>query len=355
VRTILARNVHQALPQGLQLLDQYGYCRDSRNGPVIVAPGPVATTYQMPEECVVFWPQRDANPFLHLYEALWMLDGRNDLAPLLRYTKQYAAYSDDGKTLHDAYGYRWRRYFAASVYDQLNLITDRLRRDQNDRRCVLTMWDPRTDLGRIGKAVPCNLTATLQRDREGRLDMTVFCRSNDMIWGAYGANAVTFSVLLGFLASEVSCPVGQYTQISVNFHAYREQYEKLRTLPRDVGWLADPYSTSGAGALSMSGVTRTDVKVLLYDADSGFESPRTYHHPWVYAVGKVLLAHHLWRTLPAPDRFDKALDALKTYDGPILPEPMKKVDWIVAAKEWIERRKERWFDSQEDAARERLK
>ena len=94
------------------------------------------------------------------------------------------------------------------------------------------MWDAWEDLDRKGKDVPCNMIATVQRDSEGALDLTVFCRSNDIIWGCYGANAVHFSFLLEYLARRIGCPVGTYHQVSVNWHAYVDTLEKLRNLPR---------------------------------------------------------------------------------------------------------------------------
>ena len=129
----------------------------------------------------------------------------------------FSEFSDDGETLHDAYGYRWRRAFNQ---DQLEKIALRLKRNSDDRRCVLQMWDVYQDLDREGKAIPCNLSATFQIDREGRLDMNIFNRSNDIIWGAYGANAVHFSMLMEYMAHWIGVPMGYMRQFSMNWHAY---------------------------------------------------------------------------------------------------------------------------------------
>jgi hypothetical protein len=60
------------------------------------------------------------------------------------------------------------------------------------------------------------------------LDITVCCRSNDIIWGAYGANAVQFSVLQEYLAARVGVGVGRYYQVSNNFHVYESELERLK-------------------------------------------------------------------------------------------------------------------------------
>lgn len=219
--TIGARNVNYALWAGANYLRHEGVQQDSRNGPVLRAPFPVTTVYERPDERVMLHPGRDANPFFHLYESLWMLAGRNDLPPLVAMVKNMANFSDDGgKTQPGAYGHRWRRHFER---DQLAWAIKRLKADPNDRRVVIQMYDANVDQDAAdngGRDIPCNLMACPTISTEGRLDLTVFCRSNDMVLGAYGANAVHFSVLAEFLAAAVGVPLGRYFQVSNNFHGY---------------------------------------------------------------------------------------------------------------------------------------
>lgn len=350
MKLIYARNVQQALPKGLRLLRDFGLRRGSRNGPVIVAPWPVVTVYEQPLERVVFWPQRDANPFFHFFESLWMLAGRQDLQPLTRYVRGFGEFSDDGETLHGAYGYRWRQAFRR---DQLDVIADRLRRDPDDRRCVLQMWHADLDLDRNGRDLPCNLMATVQRDVLGRLDLTVFCRSNDIIWGAYGANAVQFGFLLEYLAIAVGCQAGTYRQVSVNWHAYedlfsrmapdliREAFSSLYAIPSAI---LDPYAGGKVAHIQMSdgggpeASRRVDaiISELLMHDGTEFALPRSSGQgdPWAEMAYTLLRAHHAFRTLRAPDRYRAALDVLAYGD--------QRADWIVAAQQWIERRQVAW-------------
>ena len=229
MHVINARNVNDAFASGLEYLAAKGIEENSRNGKVVVAPGPVTTVYERPLERVLFSPLRDANPWLHLFESLWMLAGHNDVAFPAYFAKNMLNYSDDGKTMHGAYGERWRTNFGIN---QLRLITEELRRNPASRRCVLQMWDCRligkNDLMTAingGRDVPCNTHAYFDC-RGGRVNLTVCCRSNDIIWGAYGANAVHFAFLLEYVAAVVGIPVGVYRQISNNYHIYTEQYPK---------------------------------------------------------------------------------------------------------------------------------
>lgn len=241
--TINARNVNYALHEGVRMIRERGLQSPSRNGPVVMAPEPVTTVYEKPDERVMLHPGRDANPFFHLYESLWMLAGRNDLAPVAEFVGNIRQYSDDGgKTQPGAYGFRWRHQFS---HDQIAWAVERFRKDPNDRRVVIQMWDANTDIpaaDRGGKDVPCNLMA-LPAIQGGKLNLTVFCRSNDMVWGAYGANAVHFSFLQEYMARVLGLPVGRYYQVSNNFHAYLTTLDKAGV---DWPWgpiTGDPYTT----------------------------------------------------------------------------------------------------------------
>lgn len=227
MRVLKVRNVEDALILGMKVITEEGRPRNSRNGPCRVMPTPVTTQYLNPTERVIFLPERDANPYFHFMESLWMLAGRRDVEWISQYNSKIADYSDDGVTFHGAYGYRWRSVDVhMGILDQLSTIANILKKNPDDRRAVLQMWDAAEDLGVEGKDFPCNLVCTF-RIVDGQLDMTVFNRSNDMIWGAYGANAVHFSVLQEVMAAWIGVSIGSYWQISTNFHAYDTTYEKL--------------------------------------------------------------------------------------------------------------------------------
>jgi len=207
---------------------QWGIEEDSRNGKCMVATEPVLTCYAKPLERMLWEPKRDANPFFHVMEAMWMLSGRNDVKSVSKYASQMAQYSDDGDTLNGAYGYRWRNYFE---HDQIDWVIAHLKAQPNSRRAVLGMWDPREDPADIDQGsldVPCNTHAYF-RVNQGKLDMTVCCRSNDIVWGCYGANAVHMSYLMEYVACSLGIPVGRYYQLSNNWHMYERHYPLLRT------------------------------------------------------------------------------------------------------------------------------
>jgi thymidylate synthase len=323
--TIRVRNVHSALPTGIAYLETEGIERESRNGPVRMFPEPVATRYEKPTERVIFWPERDANPFFHLYESLWMLAGKRDVASVAHYVKRMETFSDDGKTFHGAYGYRWRRWFKL---DQIEVIIHQLAVNSDDRRCVMQMWDTRADLGKEGKDFPCNISVVFAVNHRRELDMTVFNRSNDMIWGAYGANAVHFSVLQEYIALSLGLLVGAYEQVSTNFHAYHSTLDPLKPLACRIE--GNPY---GNGSVSPYALwNNLDESKAMFDLDlavymdkgpiTGFQT-RFFRR----VVNPMHAAHASYKKKD----YDAARDNLLQCSA---------TDWRKAAIEWINRREQ---------------
>lgn len=347
MKVIQARNVHQALPEALYQLRQGGESRDSRNGPVLKFDGPVSTLYERPEERVMFWAERNANPFFHLIESLWMLGGRNDVAYLKPYVARMATFSDDGQTLHGAYGHRWRRHFG---FDQLDEICAALRKNPDCRRQVLSMWDAGADLGREGKDLPCNLLAVFGVNSAGALDMMVTNRSNDIIWGAYGANAVHFSYLLEYVARRTGFPVGRYWQVSFNFHAYLDTLATVKSveavadgldvLPAEMRWAGlCPYNDGAVKPFPLMQVTperwEEDLAMFLTEPEAIGLSDPFFRRVAVPVWG----AWAAYKSDNSESRFILARERLKACAA---------TDWKLACSEWLDRAHARYLRARDD-------
>lgn len=327
--TVDARNINEAYATGCQLLASLGRPGTSRNGPVRVLPQPVATRYAKPLERVLYDPRRDANPFLHLFDALWCLAGRDDAAWLAQFAPRMLEYSDNGVRLHGAYGFRWRE---AQGVDQLDEIISLLHNDPTTRRAVLQMWDASADLGSPSKDLPCNLMVHFQRD-EGQLHMTVFNRSNDMLWGAYGANAVQFSILQEYVAALVGVNVGWYEQVSSNAHAYDDTWDKCVGDRYPNSYILCPYAAQEVRPYPLVG------DVLTFDQDllafmrwaHPAQQPNmfasfTYENPFFAEVADPMLrTHRAWKLKAWSEAYHAA--------GQI-----QATDWQRACVEWLDRR-----------------
>lgn len=146
-------NVNEVFPLAVSAIQKFGIENTSRNGPVLMFGAPVVTTYENPKDKVLFNPDRDANPYFHLFESMWMLYGGEDVKFVSFFNKRMSEYSDDGILIRgSAYGKRWRSWFG---YDQLKNAIETLRKNRDSRRVVISQWDPATDPIVDSKDIPC--------------------------------------------------------------------------------------------------------------------------------------------------------------------------------------------------------
>jgi thymidylate synthase len=335
MQQIYARNVSEALWIGVQALESKGRWIQTRNGRALEFETPVCTTFTNSRERVLFYPLRDANPFFHLFESLWMLHGSNDVEWISEFNGRISQYSDDGVTFHGAYGYRWRHWFG---YDQLERALERLITYPNDRRTVVSMWDPAADLvtDNTQRDLPCN-TQIFFGIREGLLDMTIVNRSNDMIWGAYGANAVHMSVLLEYMAARLELGVGTYYLFSNNLHIYEDIFKKIK----GIIWHAevDPYLTIGKNKLSynppplVDDHTTFDTELTTWINDHHLREDNEYYRTpfnnsfFEKTATPMRIAWSLWKN----KKVKKAINCAQTIED---------LAWRKACVEWLTRRKE---------------
>ena len=319
---IKARNVNHVFPIGIMYLNKHGELRESRNGPTLEIMEPVMVTYQYPDERALFDTTRDSNPFFSLFESLWMLAGRADVAFLDEYNKGMAQYSDDGISFNAPYGYRLRHTFG---YDQLDTCIRKLRANSDDRRIVLQIHDPSdAKLRANSKDHACNVTIT-PRVRHGRLDWTVFNRSNDYVFGMTGANVVHMSIIHEYVARMSGYELGSYTQISNCVHAYTENpvWQRVKGLPLPVN---DPYKSGQVKPFPLV----TDKEGWHEDLNYWMEKPWRQHaykdQFFEYVAKPMAQAHKAHKENKCGLRYVDKIQAS---------------DWRFACTNWLKKREEK--------------
>lgn len=332
MQIIQTRNPHQGIPDLLDKIDRTGVLRDSRNGAVLMFPEPTTIVWGKPTERVVFWKCREANPFFHLFESLWMLAARRDVKFVSQFVQRMGTFSDDGKNFHAAYGYRWRKHFKR---DQLSEIIQGLKKNNNCRRQVLDIWDVRSDLSKDGLDLPCNVSATFQINHESALDMVVHNRSNDAMMGAMGANIVHFSILQEFIAAGLGVEIGRYWQVSSNLHVYMNDFERFRPL---IMFAPDPHRLTPRCPYTAGSVTTTkvvDIALREWEEDLNI---------WMKNPTKVGLRSQFFTRVATP-----MFMAHKEYKKGNIEHAIEIVqsqmldngDWKIASLEWLQRRLEK--------------
>jgi len=166
------------------------------------------------------------------------------------YLKKLENFSDDGFFLRGGYGPRLRSFNGiANDYKTINSIDEKLsnqnlskidqfyyieksfHKDINTRQAVINIGDPPKDCFNFDgsfketKDLPCTrLLHFMKHPIENKLNLTVYLRSNDILWGASAVNIFNFTFMQEYFAKILNLEIGDYYHIANNFHYY-ENYK----------------------------------------------------------------------------------------------------------------------------------
>ncbi len=175
---------------------------------------------------------RKASLPAQIYETVWVLRGLDHLDVLAKYLPRAYDFSDDGQTWRAAYGPRLRHAagpFNSPTVDPLANVIQELKDHPGSRRAVIGIWNNREDSGVDSLDLPCNDTLHFLA-YEGQLDLHVFTRSNDLIWGWSGINTFEWSTLLEIVAWYTGLQVGSVHYSISNLHLYGHHAAKAQRI-----------------------------------------------------------------------------------------------------------------------------
>jgi thymidylate synthase len=146
-------------------------------------------------------------------EFLWYMSGTDDIDFITAYIPNYQKEVGPSGRINGAYG---PRLFSSFDVDQIEAVTDLLRRKPSTRRAVIQIYGARDLL--TDEEVPC--TTTLQFFvREGRLHLMASLRSNDAYLGL-PHDVFCFTMLQEMMANRLGLELGEYVQMVGSFHLY---------------------------------------------------------------------------------------------------------------------------------------
>lgn len=158
-------------------------------------------------------------------ETMWVLAGRNDVEFLQNYLPKAGLFSDDGVVWRGGYGPRIRNWDGV---DQLDSVIKLLNKDPYTRRAVINIFNPAVD-HQDSKDIPCNNWLHFLY-RDGKLDLHVATRSNDIIWGWSGINNFEWSMLLEVVAHFTKMEPGEIHYSISSLHLYETHYKKAQKI-----------------------------------------------------------------------------------------------------------------------------
>src|SRR5450759_1633406 len=167
--------------------------------------------------------------FSCLGELLWYLAGSHDVRFLSYYLPYYKEYSDDGKTLHGAYG---QRMCSKVGIRQIDNVINLLKKKSESRQAVIQLFDA-SDIVEVHKGIPC--TCTLQfLIRQRRLNMITNMRSNDAFLGL-PHDIFAFTMLQEIIARTLGVEMGTYKHAVGSLHLYDKNRNSAQQF-LDEGW-----------------------------------------------------------------------------------------------------------------------
>lgn len=161
--------------------------------------------------------------FSCLGELLWYLAGSRQLKFMTYYLRQYGKNSDDGETVHGAYGPRLYRMHGR--HNQLENVVRVLKKSSSSRRAVIQLFDA-ADIATRPADIPCTCTIQLAI-RQQRLEMFVSMRSNDAYRGL-PHDVFAFTMLQELMARRLGVELGAYWHFASSLHLYVEDKEKAQ-------------------------------------------------------------------------------------------------------------------------------
>lgn len=169
-------------------------------------------------------------------ELLWFLSGSNDNKILQRlgceiwtananadYWKPKAKFEGD---LGRVYGVQWRdwRRPDGSSLDQLKTVIDKIKKDPNDRRLIVTAWNP----GEIDEMAlpPCHMIFQFFVTN-GKLSLHMFQRSCDTFLGV-PFNIASYALLLHLIAQMTGLIPDELILTLGDVHIYHDHFDAVK-------------------------------------------------------------------------------------------------------------------------------
>lgn len=149
------------------------------------------------------------SPLLGLMEGVQLVGQTSRPVLMDRVWPKYAVYTDH----HGDYGDR------VEYGSQIEKVLRKFIVDPETRQAIISLWHPLQDNVEGYDDYPCTLNIGF-RYRDGRLNMTVTMRSND-IWRGASSDFIQFALLHVTMAKLLGVPVGTYTHQAYSFHLYK--------------------------------------------------------------------------------------------------------------------------------------
>lgn len=161
-----------------------------------------------------------------IYELLWLISGETNIKYLVDHNVHiWDEWADENGNLGPVYGHQWRNWNSEGI-DQLKDVIERIKKDPQDRRLIVSAWNP-SQIPQM-KLPPCHCFFQFDVTPDGKLNCMLYQRSCDMFLGV-PFNIASYALLTMMVAQVCGLKPGEFVHTLGNAHIYNNHFEQVKT------------------------------------------------------------------------------------------------------------------------------
>lgn len=160
-----------------------------------------------------------------IHELIWLLSGNTNIKYLHdNNVTIWDEWADENGDLGPVYGHQWRNFNSQGI-DQIKDVIERIKKNPQDRRLIVTAWNP----AQINDMAlpPCHCFFQFDVTPDGKLNCMLYQRSCDMFLGV-PFNIASYSLLTMMIAQVCGLTPGEFVHTLGNAHIYSNHFEQVK-------------------------------------------------------------------------------------------------------------------------------
>jgi len=160
-----------------------------------------------------------------IHELIWLLSGNTNIKYLHdNNVTIWDEWADENGDLGPVYGHQWRNFNSQGI-DQIKDVIERIKKNPQDRRLIVSAWNP----AQIGEMAlpPCHCFFQFDVTPDGKLNCMLYQRSCDMFLGV-PFNIASYSLLTMMIAQVCGLQAGEFVHTLGNAHIYSNHFEQVK-------------------------------------------------------------------------------------------------------------------------------
>ena len=159
-----------------------------------------------------------------IYELLWFIKGDTNVKYLQEHgVRIWNEWADENGDLGPIYGAQWRNWNGDGI-DQLAEVIATLKRNPNDRRMIVSAWNPSQLVAM--HLPPCHMMFQFYV-ANGKLSCMLYQRSCDMFLGV-PFNIASYALLTMMIAQVCELKLGDFVHVLGDTHIYHNHFEQVK-------------------------------------------------------------------------------------------------------------------------------